>query len=88
MYEKLNEIYKREISAHLYHTFNLAIEYLLDIGFVKAFELTDEDINNLKGKGSRSQDFIQYIAKLSREIARSCNSSVEIIQFCQAENLF
>lgn len=84
MYDKLKAIYNRE----RLDVFSMAVSHLLDIGFRHAEKITDDEIEQMKGNGLMTQDFVQYLVKLSREIAQNCDNPVEIIQFCQAEEVF
>lgn len=84
MYNKLKAIYNRE----RLDVFSMAVSHLLDIGFRQAKKITDDDIGKMEGNGIMTQDFVQHLVKLSREIAQACDDLPEIIQFCEAEEVF
>ena len=84
MYSKLKEIYRRERLDVL----SMAVAHLLDIGFRNAEKITDDDIAKLEGNGLMTQAFVQYLVRLSKEIAEACDNPVEMIQFCMAEEVF
>lgn len=70
-------------------TFAMAVAHLLDVGFRNVSGITDEQIENLEGNGLMTQQFVQDLVRVSREIAKECgNNVVEIVQFCAAENIF
>lgn len=84
MYNNMKKIYYRNPQM-----FIMATAHLLDIGFRKANEITDEDINELEGNGLMTQDFVQDLVRMTRDIAAECgNDVVEIIMFCMAEDIF
>ena len=82
MYKDIKTIYDREQLI-----FNMAVTHLFDIGFRAASKITDEDIDNLEGNWLMTRDFVQDLVKVTREIAQTC-SPVELIQFCQIEQIF
>jgi len=85
MYKNLKAIYDKT----RLDMFSMAVAHLLDIGFRSAEEITDDEIAQMKGNGLMTQGFVQDLVRLSREIAKACdNNPVEIIQFCQAEEVF
>ena len=84
MYDKLNAICNRE----RLDVFSMAVTHLLDIGFRAAEKITDEDISKMEGNGLMTQDFVQHLVKVSRDIAQCCDNPVELIQFCQAREIF
>lgn len=85
MYANLKKIYKETHPA----MFNMAIAYLLDVGFSDVKEIKDEEIETLEDSSLLSADFKKGIVRTARAIALECgNDVVEIIQFCQVENVF
>lgn len=83
-YENMNKIYRENTEV-----FAMAVANLLDIGFRTINEVTDEDIETLEGNGLMTKEFVQTLMRVSREIAKECgNNVIEIIQFCQVENIF
>ena len=84
MYNKLKKIYDET----RLDVFSMAITHLLDIGFRQAEKITDDDIAKMEGNGLMTQDFVQDLVRLSREIAQSCENPVNLSQFCQAEKVF
>lgn len=70
-------------------TFSMAVAYLLDVGFRNVVQISDEDIEQFKGNGLMTAEFVQKIVRTAKKIAEECgNNVVEIIEFCQAENVF
>ena len=82
-YEKINEIYD---STRL-DIFVMATTHLLDLGWRQAAEITDKDLESVKGNGLMTEDFCRELCRIARDIAKACNP-VEFIQFCQVEKLF
>ena len=69
--------------------FCMAVANLLDMGFRRIENLTDEDIAKVEGNGFMTKDFAQDLMRMSRDIARECgNDVIEIIQFCQKAKVF
>lgn len=83
-YKDLKTIYDR----NRLDFFAMAVSHLLDIGFNKAKEITDEQISTIKDQGWATAGFLQELVTTSREIAEACGSPVELIQFCMAEEIF
>lgn len=83
MYQDLKKLYDKTNKP----MFCMAITHLMDIGFRKAIEITDEEISEIKENSMMTQDFIQNLVRLTREIANVA-SPVEIIQFCQAIEMY
>ena len=85
MYANLKEIEKR---AGL-PMFVMSVSYLLDYGFRRVAEITDEDIEQFEENGLMTKEYVQDLVRTAREIARECkNNPIEIIQFCQVEGVF
>lgn len=84
MYKNLKELYKRE----RLDVFSMAVSHLIDCGFRNIENLSDSEIEKMEGNGLMTADFVQHLVKLSREIAQNCDSPVELIQFCMAEEIF
>lgn len=83
-YKEMKTIYDR----NRLDFFGMAVSHLLDIGFNNAKEITDEQIATIKDQGWATAGFLQELVTTSREIANACNSPVELIQFCMAEEVF
>ena len=84
MYNNMRKIYLKNQPM-----FSMAVAYLLDIGFRTVRGLTDEEISGMEGNGLMTAEFVQSIATMARSIAEECgNNVVELIQFCQAEDVF
>ena len=84
MYKDLKTIYDR----NRLDFFAMAVSHLLDIGFNNAKDITDDQIATIKDQGWATAGFLQELVTTSREIANACNSPVELIQFCMAEEVF
>ena len=84
MYKDLKTIYDR----NRLDFFVMAVSHLLDIGFNNAKDITDDQIATIKDQGWATAGFLQELVTTSREIANACNSPVELIQFCMAEEVF
>ena len=84
MYKDLKTIYDR----NKLDFFAMAVSHLLDIGFNNAKDITDDQIATIKDQGWATAGFLQELVTTSREIANACNSPVELIQFCMAEEVF
>lgn len=83
VYERLYDIY---ISNP--RIFPLVATHLIDIGFRKAKELTDKEIEDIKGNDFMTDDFCKVLLKTCRDIANIVTSPCELIQFCTAESVF
>ena len=90
MYKDLARIYKREGEA----AFSIAVTGVVTCGLNEARKITEDAIeifidNFKKEKGNiMTPEYLRNIFKLEAEIARNCASAGELIQFCQAVNLF
>ena len=84
MYSELKKIYDKT----RLDVFSMAITHLIDIGFRKAKEITDDDIEKLEENGLMTKEFVQDIVTLARDIAKVCDNPSELFQFCQSENIF
>lgn len=84
MYANLKKIYDET----RLDGFAMAITYVVDIGYRNAKDITDDEINEAQGNGIMTQGFVQNLMKLAREIANSIDNPTELIQFCDAENVF
>lgn len=83
MYKDLKKLYDKTDMA----IFGMAITHLLDIGFRRAAEITDEEISALKENPMMTEKFVKQLVTLTREIAKTA-SPVEVIQFCQAIEMY
>lgn len=68
--------------------FVMAITHLMDIGWRNAEKITDEEIEKCEGNGLMTKDFVQWIQRTAREITRIADGPVELIQFCEAQDVF
>ena len=68
--------------------FAMAITYVVDIGWRNAKKLTDKEIADMQGNGLMTQAFVQMLMKSAREIANTVENPTEIIQFCDAMNIY
>lgn len=84
MYTKLKKIY----SNTRYDVFVMAVAYLVDVGYRTVISLQDEEIDELEGNGLMTADFVRDLVRKAREIAQALDTPTEIIQFCQAEEIF
>lgn len=83
-YVNMYKVYRRNPSI-----FPIAAGYLVDKGFEFVKQITDKDIEELEGNGLMTEEFVQDLVQTARDITEaSDNSSVEIIQFCAAEEIF
>ena len=81
--KKLEEIYSNTRLDY----FVMAISHLMDIGWSKAELITDEQLEQAEGNGFMTKEFVVWINKTAREIAKACEPS-ELICFCQYHDLF
>ncbi len=84
MYKNLKKIYDN----NRLDVFIMATAHLLDIGYRQAVSITDKDIDELEENELMTKEFIQDLVRLTREIAKNVDSSIEIIQFCMVEKIF
>ena len=84
MYKNLKKLYDETNRA----TFSMAVSHLIDIGFRAAKEITDEDIEEIEGNGLMTKEFVQDLIRITKEIAVTCESPAELVQFCQVVELF
>ena len=86
MYKELKRIYDN----NRLDVFVMAVANLLDKGYDKVIKITDKDISELHmpERSIMTTEFAQYLTRLTRDIARNCDSVVEIIQFCAKEKVF
>ena len=68
--------------------FVMAVTHLMDIGWRNAEKITDEEIEQCEGNGLMTKDFVQWIQRTAREITRIADGPVELIQFCEAQDVF
>lgn len=89
---KTNAEYYSELEDLYYKNgvrFIMAVSHLLSIGVNVASDITDEDIAELEGNGLMTQDYVQDLVRLTREIGKIVHDDpVKIIQFCQTKVLF
>ena len=67
--------------------FVMAIAHLMNIGFLTASQITDEDIEKVEGNGFMTKEYCQELNKIASEIAKNCTPS-EFIQLCEAVEPF
>ena len=86
MYKELKRIYDN----NRLDVFVMAVGNLLDKGYDTVIKITDEDISKLQmpEHSIMTTGFAQALTKLTRDIAKNCDSVVEIIQFCAKEKVF
>ncbi len=86
MYKDLKKIYD-ERSKHL---FSMAISYIVDKGYdtIEQIEITEEQIKEIKGNDFMTADFVLELVKVSKEIVQAADNPTEIIEFCQAVDLY
>ena len=83
-YEKILEIKRKTREDY----FVMACSYFFDIGYQAAKKITDEEIINVKGNGIMTKDFCEWLMKTAREIANVCESGIDLVQFCMAEDIY
>lgn len=84
----MNELNKLYNENHL-ATFSMAVSHLLDVGFRRMEKVTDEDIEeDVEGNGLMTKEFVQDLMRLARDIAKACESPIDIIRFCQKKKVF
>lgn len=84
MFVEMKAVYDNTRLDH----FIMASTHLMNIGWDKALEMTDEDIVNVKSSSNiMTDDFCQYLCEKAREIARA-GSPVEFIQLCEVVKLY
>ena len=59
---------------------NAVISYIMDKGIENVKEITDEQIEKLKGSGLMTQDFVQSLVRCARRICNECEW-IELIEF-------
>lgn len=85
MYANLKKIYRETQGA----IWSMSVAYLLDKGFTYVQQITDKQIETLKGNPLMTAEFEQAIVRTARDIANECgNDVIEIIQFCMIEECF
>lgn len=83
-YRELEDLYYKNGMA-----FVMAVSHLLSIGVNVASDITDDDIAELEGNGLMTQDYVQDLVRLTREIGKIVHDDpVKIIQFCQTKKIF
>jgi len=83
MYKDIENIYKNtRLDAFL-----MASSHLMDIGWRRAVQMTDEQIAQVEGNGLMTAEFCQMLCRVARDIAKA-GSPVEFIQFCQVNELY
>ena len=83
-YKEMEKIYDRT----RLEIFVMAVGHLLDVGFNNVKEITDDQIATISDQGWATAGFLQKLVTTSKEIANACETPVELIQFCAAENVF
>ena len=83
-YEKLMEIK----NSCRFDYFVMAINHYLDIGHRNALKITEKEIKAVKGNDIMSKDFCEWLLETAKKIADSVNSAIEVVQFCEAEDIF
>ena len=84
MYKDLKEIYDKTRMD----MFVMAVTYLVDVGHRNVKEITDEQIENMKGNPFMTEEYVRALVTKARDIANCIDTPTEIIQFCQAEKVF
>lgn len=84
MYKNLKEIYDERPKD----IFSMAMAHIVDKWFNNIKGISDEEINKYEGNLYMTAEFVQELVKLAREIVRTADNPTEIIQFCQAVDLF
>ena len=86
MYKELKKIY----NSNRLDVFVMAVGNLLDKGYDTVIKITDDDISKIKmpEHSMMTSEFAQYLTRLTRDIAKNCDSVVEIVQFCAKEKVF
>lgn len=83
MYKDIKKIYENtRLDAFL-----MASTHLMDIGWRRATQMTDEQISKVEGNGLMTAEYCQMLCRVARDIAKAC-SPVEFIQFCQVNELY
>ena len=81
--EKLEEIYQQTRLDY----FVMAICHLMNIGWEKAEKITDKQLEKCEGNSMMTTDFVVWINKTAREIAKCCEPS-GLIAFCAYHDIF
>ena len=84
MFKNLSELYYKTNVA----IFCCAVTYIVEKGTERVMNLTDEDIQSVKGNGLMTAEYCQTIMRTGRDIANTLDSPTELIQFCDAMGLF
>ena len=83
MNKELNKLYEEKGPY-----FMMALAHLLDHGFNKVMAMTDEQIAVQKGNELMTDEFVQELNRLTRDIARASNGSpMQLISFCTEKEL-
>ena len=80
--EELNKLYNKNTVL-----FMVSVTHLLDIGFNRAQQIQDKDIESLKGNGIMTKQYVQDLVRLTREIANTVTPT-ELMQWMQTAELF
>ena len=68
--------------------FVMACTYFFNIGYEQAKKITDEDINAAQSNGLMTKEYVQDLMRCTKEIANTVDNAVELVQFCQAEDIY
>lgn len=83
MNKELNKLYEEKGPY-----FMMALAHLLDHGFNKVMAMTDEQIAAQKGNELMTDEFVQELNRLARDIARASNGNpMQLINFCVEREL-
>ena len=83
-YEKLLEIKNK----YRYDYFIMALSHFFDLGYQVAKQMPEEEIENAEANGLMTKDCVQWIMRTAKEIANCVDSAVEVVQFCNAEDIY
>ena len=83
-YEKIKEIYNQQRVDY----FAMACSYYFQIGHSSAWDISEEDIAKAEENGLMTKEFVQNLMKTARDIAKASESSIDLVQFCMAEDIF
>lgn len=88
---KTDAEYYRELEDLYYKNgmrFIMAVSHMLSIGVNVSSDITDEDLAELEGNGLMTQDYVQDLVRLTRDIAKIVHDDpVKIIQYCQMKKM-
>ncbi len=80
---ELEELYEETRLDH----FVMAISHLMDIGWSTAESITDKQLESCRGNSLMTKDFVVWINKTAREIAKNYEPAA-VIAFCAYHDIF